>query len=301
MMNPRMSRPHSALALAVIVIWGANFVVMKWGLDRLPPLALCAWRFFLSFVPACFFLPVPAGRWRLLTAVGVLTGLGQFGLLCIAMRGLISPGIASIVVQTQAFFTVALAAFLLRETVRPAQIIGCLIAATGLGIIAMNAGTSATLGGVALVLLAALSWAICNVLIKASAYSGDLVAFIVWSSLFAALALAGLSLIFEGAEPLMSPIMRPEGGVWMIFVWQAYANTIFGYAAWNTLIRKYSLSRIGPLTLLVPIVAMAFAALLIGEKLQSWKLLAGVLIISGVAAPFLVGLWKKERSSPAPG
>jgi O-acetylserine/cysteine efflux transporter len=81
----------------------------------------------------------------------------------------------------------------------------------------------------------------------------------------------------------------------------SYANTIFGYAAWNTLIRKYSLSRIGPLTLLVPIVAMAFAALLIGEKLQSWKLLAGVLIISGVAAPFLVGLWKKERSSPAPG
>jgi O-acetylserine/cysteine efflux transporter len=294
-MNQRMSGRHSALALAVIVIWGSNFVVMKWGLDRLPPLALCAWRFFLSFVPACFFLPAPVGRWRLLVAFGVLTGLGQFGLLCIAMRGFISPGLASIVVQTQAFFTVGLAAFLLRETVRPGPIIGCVIAAAGLGIIALNAGTSATLSGVVLVLLAAFSWALCNVLIKASGYSGDLIAFIVWSSLFAALALTVLSLVFEGAEALVSPVMRPDPTVWLIFVWQAYANTIFGYAVWNSLIRRYTLSRIGPLTLLVPIVAMGFAALLIGEKLYGWKLLAAFLIISGVAAPMLIGFWKKDR------
>lgn len=297
-MATRITTVHLTLAITVVGIWGANFIVMKWGLNRLPPLTFCTWRFLLSFFPACLFLPAPRGHWRLLIAFGTLTGLGQFGLLCLAMQSLISPGLASVVVQTQAFFNVGLAAVLLKEDIKGAQVMGCLVAGAGLVIIALHGGTSATGAGILLVLLAALSWAFCNVLVRRSGYDGDLVAFMVWASLFATMPLAGLALIFEGAGPLALPLSRPEPDIWLIIAWQAYANTIFGYAVWNGLIRSYTLSRIAPLTLLVPVVAMALAAVLLGEKLESWKAAAAVLILLGIAAPYAADILVRLRRLP---
>lgn len=287
-----ISRRDQLLALTVVAIWGSNFVAMKWGLALMSPLALCSWRFLLSFVPACLLIRRPQAGLPLLAAFGVLTGVGQFGLLCIAMRDMIDPGLASVVVQTQAFFNVALAALVLKEQVRPIQIAGCLVAAAGLALIAAGAGTASSIGGMVLVLLAALSWATCNVLLRRANYAGDLVAFLVWSSPFAAGSLAILSLVFESPQALATPIVAPIFDLWAILGWQAFANTIFGYAVWNSLIRRYSLSRIGPLTLLVPLVAMSLSAWLLGERLGGREISAAVLIFAGLAVPFL---WDKRR------
>lgn len=297
-MSPRIAAPHVALAAAVIGLWGSNFVVVKWGLDHLPPLAFCTWRFLLSLLPACFLLPPPPKRWRLMIVFGALAGLGQAGLLTIALQRQISPALASIVVQTQAFFNVALAAIVLREKLGSAQVIGCCLGAAGLGLIALTGGTAATAMGILLVLLSAFSWALCNLLLKRSGYSGDLLAFITWASLFATIPLAGLSLLTEGAAALMSPLLQPSMDVWLIIAWQAYANNLFGYAVWNSLIRKYTLSQIGPLTLLVPVVAIALSAVLLGEELSSWKLAAAALIISGVAAPYASSFGLRRRHGP---
>jgi O-acetylserine/cysteine efflux transporter len=293
----RITAPHLALAAGVIGIWGSNFVVVRWGLDRLPPLTLCTWRVFLSFFPACFLLSPPKGHWRLLMIVGGLMGVGQFGLLTIALQGQISPGLASVVVQTQAFFNVVLAALVLRERIGRAQVLGCLLAACGLVIIAFNGGATATALGIALVLLSALSWAVCNLLMKRSGFSGDYAGFIAWSSLFSTIPLAGLSLLTEGAAPLLSPLLQPNLDVWLILAWQAYANNLFGYAAWNGLIRSYGLARIGPLTLLAPVIAIALSALLLGEELADWKLVAAGFIIAGVAAPY-AGRFREHRQRP---
>jgi O-acetylserine/cysteine efflux transporter len=297
-MVPRISAPHLALAAAVIGIWGSNFVVVRWGLDRLPPLALCTWRVFLSFAPACLLLRPPATQWRLLITVGVIMGVGQFGLLSIALQGHISPGLASVAVQTQAFFNVALAAIVLREQVKRVQVLGCLLAATGLLIIAIYGGTAATASGIVLVLLSALSWAVCNLLIKRSGFSGDLVSFITWSSLCATIPLASLSLLTEGGAALLSPVSQPNLEVWLILAWQAYANNLFGYAVWNGLIRSYSLAQIGPMTLLVPVVAIALSALLLHEELTAWKLAAAAFIIAGVAAPYASSFRPNSRRLP---
>jgi O-acetylserine/cysteine efflux transporter len=269
---------------------------MKWGLDRLPPLAICAWRFALSFFPACLFVPAPANRWRLLLAFGVLTGLGQFGLLCIAMQSQISPGLASVVVQTQAFFNIGLAALVLGEKIRIGQVLGCLLAAAGLVLIAAGADTSATISGILLVLGAALSWAVSNVILRACHYDGNFVAFMIWSGLFGAIPLALLSLVFEGSAPILRPLTQPSLAIWLIILWQAYANSIFGYSVWNSLIYRYSLSTISPLTLLVPVLAMAMAVIFVGEKLQIWKLGAAALIVSGVAMPYCFNLLARLRS-----
>ena len=106
---PGLPWRHALLALAVVAVWGSNFVVIKHALGTLPPLAMAALRFAFALLPAALFIPRPAVPWRQLAAYGVLIGAGQFGLLFIAMNGHISPGLASLVIQTQVFFTIGMA------------------------------------------------------------------------------------------------------------------------------------------------------------------------------------------------
>lgn len=285
-MTSPMTKPHIVLAGTVIIIWAANFIVVRWGLDRMSPLSLCTWRFVLTFFPACLFLPPPRQGWVTLCIFGALTGVGQFGLLSIAMNGHITAGLASVLIQTQAFFSIFLAWLVLHERVSGHQVAGGLVGALGIALIAFNDGAGATGIGVTLVLLAALSWAMSNVLFKHSGFDGDLLAFMTWSSPFAVLPLAGLSLATEGPAPLLAPFQTPSLGVWVIIFWQAYPTSLFGYAVWNSLMRTYSLARIGPLTLLVPVVALALAGVLLGEDLPLQNAIGAALVIVGVSAPY---------------
>src|SRR5579862_1447777 len=158
MTAPTLKPVHALLALLVTAIWGTNFVVIKLALAHLPPLTFAALRFALAALPAVFFFKRPMVGWRVLAAYGVLIGVGQFGLLYIAMRGSISPGLASLVVQTQAFFTIGLSMAFTGERLRGYQLAALLLAMAGLGWLMVHAGSEVTPLGLGLVLVAAMSW-----------------------------------------------------------------------------------------------------------------------------------------------
>ena len=294
--EPAITSRDRFLALSIILIWASNFIALRLGLDIMSPLALCTWRFLLSFFPACLLVPRPAARWRLILAFGLITGIGQFGALAVAIQGHVSAGLASALVQVQAVINVALAGWWLREPIRRAQIAGCLVSLTGLAIFLVRPDSNATLLGVVLVLVAAFSWATCNVLMKAGGYSGDLLSFLVWTSPIAFVSLAVLSFLFEGSRGLVTPLANPSINLWAILAWQAFANTLFGYSVWNLLIRRYSLSRIGPLTLLVPVIAMSMTAALLDERVRPVQGIAALLIMAGVAVPFIAHGRRKRTS-----
>ena len=188
---------HFLLALAVVAIWGSNFAIIRIGLNHLPPLLFAALRFSLVFLPAALFLKRPNVPLAKLAGYGVLIGAGQFGLLFLAMKGHITPGIASLVVQMQVFFTIGLSMLISRERVAPVQLVSLLLAAAGLAIILVMGGGSATPLGLGLVLLAALSWAGGNIVGRMPP-GVNMLAFIVWSSVFAVPPLAIMSLLTEG-------------------------------------------------------------------------------------------------------
>src|SRR5438128_2520747 len=119
---------HFLLALAVVAVWGTNFVVIKFALGHFPPLLFASLRFGVAFIPAALFLPRPAVSWRNLSLYGLLIGVGQFGILYLAMRGRISPGLASLVIQTQVFFTIGIAMWLTHERVHGFQWLSLLLA-----------------------------------------------------------------------------------------------------------------------------------------------------------------------------
>lgn len=277
---------HTLLALAVTAVWGSNFVVIHYGLLHLPPLLLAALRFLCVFFPAVFFLKRPNVPWRNLAAYGVLVGAGQFGFLFLAMNGNITPGLASLVVQTQVFFSIGLAMLLSGERVRMYQLAALLITVAGLSIIMMHTDGSTTPLGLALVLLAAAAWAGSNIVVRRAPVD-SMVSYVVWASLFSAPPLFALSLVFEGWPAIRQGLIDADAITWGTVLWQAVGNTMFGYAMWGSLLSRYPMATIAPLALLVPVFGMGTAALWIGEPLQDWKLIAASLVMAGLALNLL--------------
>ena len=288
-----MSLPlrHFLLALAVVAVWGTNFVVIRVALDHLPPLLFATLRFTLVLLPVVFFVKRPRVPWRNLAAYGVLIGAGQFGLLFVAMNGHISPGLASLVVQTQVFFTIGMAMKISGERVRPFQVVALLLAASGIVLIAVHGGGAATPLGVLLILLAAASWAGGNIVAR-GAGTVNMLAYVVWASLFSIPPLFLMSLWLEGWPAMVEGVRRADALTWAAVAWQAVGNTMFGYAAWGWLLARHPAATVTPMALLVPVFGMGASAILLHESLPGWKLLAAGLVLTGLAVNML---WPKVR------
>ena len=280
-----MSLTDGLLALLVMAVWGTNFVVIKFALGVLPPLLFAALRFLLVCFPAILFLKRPAVPLRHLAAYGVLIGAGQFGLLYIAMTGSISPGLASLVVQIQVVFTIGLSMIFTGDKIRPYQIGAVILAGAGIVVIATHAHGSATPLGLALVIGAALSWAGGNVVARQGGRV-NMLAYVVWSSLFSVPPLVALSLFFEGPAAIAAGLSHLDAGVLAAVVWQSAGNTMFGYSLWAWLLSRHPAATVSPMALLVPVFGMGASALLLGEPLQDWKLLAAAFVLGGLAVNF---------------
>jgi O-acetylserine/cysteine efflux transporter len=286
-----MPVPHLLLALAVVFIWGTNFVVIKWGLAEFPPFLFASLRFLLCVLPWIFFIPKPRVSWAKLAAFGVLLGLGQFGLLFLALQGDVTPGLASLIIQVQVFFTIGMVMFLHGERVGMPQIAAMLLAVAGIAIIAWHAvseGASVTPLGLVLVLCAAASWSGANVVVRSAGKVNPL-AFIVWASPFSLPPLFALAFIVHGSEGITHALHASTWVGWSAVVWQAVGNTLFGYAVWNWLLARHPAATVTPSALLVPVFGMTSSAWLLGEPLQSWKLGAAALVIGGLAINLYAG------------
>jgi len=277
---------HLLLALAVVAVWGTNFVVIKMALAHLPPLLFAALRFALAFFPAVLFLPRPAASWRNLAAFGLLIGVGQFAVLYIAMKGHITPGLASLVVQAQVFFTIVLAMRVARERVQAYQWLALLLGAAGIVVIGAHTDGNTSLLGLLMVLFAAFSWA-CGNMVSKRAGSINMLSYVVWSSAVAVPPLVVLSLVFEGWPSIEAGLRDADALTWWAVVWQAVGNTLFGYAAWGWLLSRHAAASITPMALLVPVFGMAMAGLMLAEPLPGWKLAAAALVLCGLGLNML--------------
>lgn len=269
------------LGLAVMAVWGSNFTVIKLALGTLPPLLFATLRFTFALLPLVFFLPRPQVPWRNLAAYGLFIGLGQFGLLFLAINGHIAAGLASLVVQCQVFFTIALSMWIGGERLLKIQWLALACAVTGIANIALHGDTSTTPLGLALVLAAAACWAGGNIVQRRSGAT-NMLAYVVWASLFSVPPLLALSLIVEGPAAIIHGLRAATPMVWAAVLWQSVGNTMFGYGAWGWLLGRYPTSTVAPLSLLVPVFGMGFAAWILHEPLPGWKLAAAGLVLGGL-------------------
>jgi len=276
-----VNRRDSLLAALVASIWGFNFVVIDWGMADVPPLLFVAIRFAVVVVPAIFLVARPEAPWRGIAAVGVFMSLGQFGFLYVSMDAGMPPGLAALVLQAQVMFTILIAAGVLRELPTATQVVGVLVGAVGLAVVAVGRGGHVTVVALSLCLLAALSWGIGNVVSRASGVKGGL-SLTVWSAVVVPVPLLALSLAVDGPAAV--------GDALASFSWEAAVSTLYtaglaslvGYSVFNTLLSRNPSSSVVPWVLLAPVVAMASAWALLDQQPNTAELTGGLLLIVGV-------------------
>jgi O-acetylserine/cysteine efflux transporter len=295
-MTPALPLTHMLLALIVVAVWGSNFVVAHYALEQFGPLFMATLRFALSILPWILFVRRPAVPWRDLALYGLLGGFGQFGLLYIALQHDISPGLASLVIQMQAFFTLGLAVWLLRERVHLCQLVALALAAAGLILVGVEANGAATPRGLILTLLAGLCWAGANLVVRRAGPVNAL-AYVVWSSLFAVPPLFALALLAEGWSSIARAVTHADAFGWAAVVWQALGNSVFGFGVWSWLLARHPAGTVTPTAMLVPVFGLATSAVALHEPLQPWKIAAAALVLAGLAVNLL---WPRVRR-PSPG
>lgn len=300
-----MSTLDYVCVMAVVLIWGVNFAVMKYALQNVTPMVLGALRYGLASLPLLLFVRMPKVSMRYVIAYGMVQGVAQFGLLFVAISLGMAAGVASLVLQTQAMLTLLLAALFMGERTRRVQWIGAVLATAGLGLIAASHGDGPgemTLIGFVLTIAAALMWAVANLLVRhlaAEAPGYDAFAFIVWSSLVAFPPFVFLSLALE--EVSLQVFARMSWQTWAAVVYLAVASTLVGYTLWTNLLKRHPSSRVAPFSLLVPVVGLATAAVTFGETLTplQWLGALGVLlglVINQFGQRLVEGLLSKRRN-----
>lgn len=304
-MSTSLSRADWAKALVVVVVWGLNFVVMKWGLATLSPLVLCALRFLAASLPFLLFVRPPRHlSWGVMAAYGLVQGVGQFGLLFTGMQLGMPAGMSSVVLQTQAFITMLVAAALLGETPHRWQWLGLCIAIGGLAFIGAAHGDGAsgmTLAGFLLTVGAAAMWAGSNLLTRVAARQGpyEPVSFIVWSSVFPIVPLLLLACVVDGTEAVVQQLRGLGGRELGVVAYLALLSTLLGYGLWTRLLQRYAASTVAPLSLLVPVVGLLSAMLLLGERPTAWQWMGTLGVLAGMVINQFGGLWAKRRRGVA--
>jgi O-acetylserine/cysteine efflux transporter len=270
------------LAISVALIWGINFTVIDEGLGDMPPLLFVAIRFVVVLLPAVFLIPRPNVPWRTLATVGLFLCVGQFGLLYTALAAGMPAGLASLVLQAQVLFTVALAAFRLHERPGTRQIVGTLIGAFGLAIVASGRSAETPLLGLLLTLAAAMSWAMGNIASRRAAVASGL-SLTVWAALFVPIPLFVLSLAVDGPSRVGTALTHITLANVLSTAYTAYLASLVGYGIWNTLLARHPAALVVPFTLLVPPVGLLTAWLVQGEQPGPAEALGGLALLIGVA------------------
>jgi len=289
-----MTKKDGLLALLVTFIWGINFSVIKLGLGSMDPFVLASLRFFLTAIPLVFFLPRPEVKFSMLILYGLLFGVGLWGMVNLGIHLGASPGVASLLVQLSAFFTIIFGYFFFSEKLNSKQIAAMLVSLCGLAILIFSSNKSSNLVALLFVVLGALSMGLSNVMIKKLSPK-NVFSFMAWSSLFAPIPLLVLAVLTNENLTLASAFSSIDG--WGVFSisFQVYITTLFAYWVWNNLLKKYPISTVAPISLLVPVFGFIGSAVIFHEELTAIKLLSSGLILLGLVIFVLSNRVKKGK------
>ena len=279
------------LALCVVIIWGVNFVIIKLGVTALPPLLLGALRFVFVAFPAIFLFKRPKIPLKLLLIYGLTISFGQFAFLFCALRVGMPAGIASVILQSKAFFTLLLGAVILKESLQPTHFLGMFIAIAGLGILA-NGATSGGIDdipllGLIFILVAGLSWACGNITNRIiMQHQGEekcsALSLVSWSALIPIIPFLLSSWIFEGKDAIVQGLAGFDWSVLGVILYLAYLSTFIGYGLWGVLLGRYEAWRVAPFSLLVPVFGLSSSALFLGEHINGVQIAGLILIMFGL-------------------
>ena len=273
------------IAVMVAVIWGLAFVASRIALDEFSPELMTTLRFAIAALP-CLFVRRPKVSWPLLIAISFTLFLGQFLAQAFAIAHGVPVGLSSVIVQSQALFTIAFAALVFRELPTPMQSVGIGIATIGLLMICGTVGYDFSVGAFAIIMICPVSFAIGNLLLR-RANGVRMFDLFAWLCLVAAIPLLALTLVTNGPQPTWHALahMSLTGLVCMLVL--GAISTSIAYWLWGRLLRDYPAAQVVPFALLVPFVGAAASSIVFAEKFGPLRLAGMVTVVGGIAVMLL--------------
>jgi O-acetylserine/cysteine efflux transporter len=262
-----MKIQHIAMAVCVSIIWGLNFVIVKVGLAEFPPFIYGMGRFVVSMLPIVFVLHRRPTSWKMIGSIGMTLGFLKFALMFTGIQMGMSAGLASLILQSQVFFTVILSMIFFKSRLTLGQIVGVIMAFTGVSIIALEMHSQSTFIGFVLLVLAAISWAVSNILYK-KAGNVDMFVLTIWTSLVPPLPMLGCHLLFDDITFGWSDIANVTMDGWLCLIYTACGSTWIGATLWGVLLKNYDAAKVAPFSLLIPVFGISSAWLFLGEQLS---------------------------------
>lgn len=282
-----------AIALLVVAVWGANFTVIKIGLAGVPPMLLASLRYLVVALPGILIVPKPRIRLAYGIAYGLTVGVGQFGALFYAMHLGMPAGLASVIPQSQALFTLIFAYWMLGERISTAQLGGMILSGAGLAVIAIqldHPGAEAIpLLAFLLTLVGAASWGLSNIIVRMAVRDAarrgeslDMLSLVVWSALVPPLPLFILSVFLDSPQAIVGSLANLDAASLFSIAYIALAATIFGFVGWSRLLATYPASTVAPFSLLVPVTGLLTAGLVLSERLTPLQWLGATCVVGGL-------------------
>lgn len=276
-----MNRKDVAVTALVMLIWGFNFVMIKFGANEINPLVMTAARFTLAVIPLIFFIRKPDVAWRYLIGYGVIFGVGVWGMASWSVTAGVSSGMSSVLLQTNVLFGIVVGIVIYKDRLSTTKMMGCGAALLGLVISIITTNGNVTIFGLVLILIAAVSWTIIGMIVKASKVK-QAFAFNIWGMLFAPIPLVLLAVALHGTEVLHQAYQVWNWDITFAVMFQAYPTTLFGYWVWNRMLLKYPFSTVAPLSLLVPIFGLLSGYLVYNETLSTAQIYSCGLFLMGI-------------------
>jgi len=295
-----MKRQDLLLGLIVITVWGLNFIAIKLGVRDIPPLLLGALRFVVACFPAIFFLPRPPVSWPWLIALGLFLNVGQFAFLFLGMKIGMPAGLASLLLQSQAFFTLFVAVTWFGERWQWNHLAGLAVAGSGMAMIGSQQGGEMTVGGFIMILAAAACWGTGNVFMRRATLGVppfSALSLVVWAGAVAIVPLLLLSWLIEGYNSWLNVFLSPTWSSLASLGYLSYVATLVGYVLWSKLLARYPAATVAPLALLVPVVGMSSSVVFLGETLSVWQGLGALMVMSGLVVHVLGGRLSVQAGS----
>ncbi|NLJ58524.1 MAG: EamA family transporter [Tissierellia bacterium] len=287
-----MKRRDILLAILLVIIWGVNFTIIKLGLSGVPSMLLVALRYMLTFFPAIFFIKKPKTELKYIVLYGLFVGVGQFSCVFYAMEIGMPAGIASIVLQIQTFISSIFAMIFLKEKLKSKQVIGFIVAALGLILIASAEGVNMDKApplAYLLMIAAPTFWAASNIVARIASDKAtakgeklDMISMVVWSGLIPPIPMVGLALMLDSPETLLNVMKNLKGISIFAVIYLAFAATLTAYGIWSILIASYPMSTVAPIPLLVPIVALLSARIVLSEQLSTMQWSGFIVVLIGL-------------------
>jgi O-acetylserine/cysteine efflux transporter len=290
---------HRLLAVLVAAVWGVNFLAIHASLGQFPPFFLVALRFILIAIPTVLFVPRPDVPLRWLVGYGLGFGVAQFTFLYWGMAAGMPTGLASLVLQSSAPFTLVLGALLLRERVSGRQWLGIAVAVAGMALVGFARAQAAAFVPFLLVLAGALGWAFGNLSSRLAKPTNPL-HLTLWMSVVVPVPMLALSLVFEGPERIASSLATAFGPTaapaWIGLAYTCVIGTAVGSGIWTWLLSRHPAGVVAPFSMLVPVAGILTAGLVLGEVPGWLELAGGVVVVVGV----LIGSGIRLRPSRRP-